>query len=261
MQDFEVINENLRSALAAFSHVAAGGHTGSKPRLSFAYSGVPLGLFNTALLLEPPEPGGFDAFLRESNEWFEARSASWSLWFCENLLTPLQRREIRIALATRGMKQMMDAPGMIAQEIVPLSRLLPQLDCRPVNTEQTRRDFAAIMSSAFTVPEQMSRTVYASELLWRGPLRGWIAYAGKEAVSSISIVVGGEAIGVYAVATHPKHQRKGYAEALMRHAIGIVSEETGLQRSILQSSMAGYQMYSRMGYRQVARFLVYLSGE
>lgn len=261
MLDHEVVNENLRVALAAFSKVAAGGGGGTTQRLSFAYSGVPLGLFNTALLMEPPQPGNFESLLAEADAWFERRSSSWSLWFCENLLTPPQRRESRIALATRGMKQMMDAPGMIAQEVAPPSRLLPRLDCRRVGDEETRHDFASIMSSAFTVPEPMSRTVYASELLWRSDLRGWIAYAGNEPVSTISIAVGGDAIGVYAVATQPKHQRKGYGESLMRHAIGAVEKETGLRRTVLQSSMAGFQMYSRMGYRQVSRFLVYLKGE
>jgi ribosomal protein S18 acetylase RimI-like enzyme len=89
-------------------------------------------------------------------------------------------------------------------------------------------------------------------------MTGWVGYAGKSAVSTAAVVMGGDAVGIYAVATHPRYQRKGYGEALVRHAVGQASKQTGIRRTVLQSSLAGHSLYSRLGYRQVARFLVYL---
>ena len=66
-------------------------------------------------------------------------------------------------------------------------------------------------------------------------------------------------VGVYNVGTLPGHQRRGYGEAIMRHALEKAREETGLERTILQSTAQGLPIYQRMGYRTVTRVLVYSS--
>ncbi|MBV6431714.1 MAG: hypothetical protein IANPNBLG_01846 [Bryobacteraceae bacterium] len=260
MRDFEIINENLRNALAAFSYVRHSGEVGETPGASLVHAGVNYSLFNTALLTEPV-PGGpvpFSKVLDEAESFFRKRSAPWSLWFCDDLFTSSERRRSRISMATRGLRLMMEAPGMIARQISEPDRALPEFDCRPVGDARTRADFSRIMSEAFQVPPGMADDVYSGEHLWQGPLRGFIAYVNDEPVSTTGIVAGGDSIGVYAVATMPRMQRRGYGEALMRRAIHLVRLETGITRSVLQSSAAGYQLYLRMGYRNVTRFSVYV---
>jgi ribosomal protein S18 acetylase RimI-like enzyme len=66
-------------------------------------------------------------------------------------------------------------------------------------------------------------------------------------------------MGVYNVATIPGQQRRGYGEAVMRYALAETRREHGLERSILQSTPAGYRLYERMGYRQITRVSVYAS--
>jgi len=61
------------------------------------------------------------------------------------------------------------------------------------------------------------------------------------------------------VATLPGSQRRGFGEAVMRHALAEVRKERGLERVILQSTPAGLRLYERMGFRQVARVAVYSS--
>jgi GNAT superfamily N-acetyltransferase len=258
VRDFEVVNENLRCALAAFSGIRASGKVQCHDGIQLVYAGVPFGLFNTAHLTRSPEPGEFEIFVRMAGEWYGEIGVSWSMWFCDDLMNPQQRRHSRVILATAGLRQSNEAPGMIAQELLPVSRKLSPLECRPVSDEASRSDFSHIMSTAFHVPEDMARTVYCSPLLWSGAMTGWVGYAGKSAVSTAAVVMGGDAVGIYAVATHPRYQRKGYGEALVRHAVGQASKQTGIRRTVLQSSLAGHSLYSRLGYRQVARFLVYL---
>jgi ribosomal protein S18 acetylase RimI-like enzyme len=57
----------------------------------------------------------------------------------------------------------------------------------------------------------------------------------------------------------PDHQRRGYGEAVMRHALAEAQREHGMERSILQSTPAGYRLYERMGYRKITRVSVYAS--
>jgi ribosomal protein S18 acetylase RimI-like enzyme len=72
-------------------------------------------------------------------------------------------------------------------------------------------------------------------------------------------VAGGDALGVYNVATLPGHQRRGYGEAVMRFALNEANRDLGMERSILQSTPAGLRLYRRMGYRTVTRISVYAS--
>ena len=80
-----------------------------------------------------------------------------------------------------------------------------------------------------------------------------------EAVSTAAVVVGNGVAGVYNVATTPGHQRQGYGEAIVRHALETTRREQGIERSVLQSTKAGYALYERMGYRTVTSVAVYSS--
>lgn len=261
VRDFEAINENLRLALAAFAHVGPAGRTALKPGLSLTYSGTPFGLFNTALVTAPlpGECGHFKDLLESAEKWFQLLSAPWSVWFCEEFLTPEERRQAAIALATRGFRLGMETPGMLAEEITPPRRNLPCMGFARVGDAATRERFGSIMSAAFDVPEAMAQAIYGSRGLWsEGSFRGWIGYLEGEAVSTVATIAGAGSIGLYAVATLPDYQQRGCAERLVRHALEEVGAETGLKRSVLESSGAGYSLYLRLGYRNVARFLVYV---
>jgi hypothetical protein len=43
----------------------------------------------------------------------------------------------------------------------------------------------------------------------------------------------------------------------MRRALDEARTESGLERSVLQSSAEGLHLYQRMGYRSVARYAVF----
>lgn len=253
-----MVNENLRCALAAFSRIGPAGRVELRDGFQLVYSGVPFGLFNTVNLTRTPQPGELDQFLHQAEEWYAPLNTAWSVWFCDDLMNPVQRRFSRVVLATAGLRQTNDAPGMLASELLPPGHQLPAIECRRVADHHTRLDFALVMSAAFQVPNEMAQAVYCSGLLWAGELEGWVAYAEKTAVSTAAIVSGGGSIGVYAVGTHPRFQRKGYGEAVVRHAVDATSRRTGVRRTVLQSSTVGYKLYSRMGYRQAGRFLVYV---
>ncbi len=85
----------------------------------------------------------------------------------------------------------------------------------------------------------------------------WVGYSDGEPVSTAATVAGSGAVGVYNVATLPGHQRHGYAEAIMRHAIAFAHRGSDCSRTILQSSPQGLSLYERMGFRKVTRVEVY----
>jgi predicted acetyltransferase len=60
------------------------------------------------------------------------------------------------------------------------------------------------------------------------------------------------------VATEPAHQRRGYAEASMRHALEVASKRHGERPSFLHATDAGRPIYARMGYDTVATHTAFI---
>ena len=54
------------------------------------------------------------------------------------------------------------------------------------------------------------------------------------------------------VATDPAFQKRGFAEAAMRHALTVASERFGERPTFLHATDAGRPIYARMGYETVA---------
>ncbi len=69
------------------------------------------------------------------------------------------------------------------------------------------------------------------------------------AVSVSIAVVGDGVVGVYGVATHPKHRRKGYGAALTWAAVQTAPDLP----AVLNPSKMGASMYRSMGFREVGR--------
>ena len=107
----------------------------------------------------------------------------------------------------------------------------------------------------------IAHAVYQSEPGWMGVYRGFVARAAGQAVAIVAIVASEGALGVYSLGTRPEFRRQGYGEALMRAALDQIRHETGAATApvILQSTQAGYELYRRMGFRDVTRFTVFLT--
>jgi len=68
-------------------------------------------------------------------------------------------------------------------------------------------------------------------------------------------------IYVALVATLPEYRRRGYAEAVMRKALGEASRAHGVERTVLHASDMGFPVYRDMGYRTVRKFDLYGEAE
>jgi GNAT superfamily N-acetyltransferase len=147
---------------------------------------------------------------------------------------------------------------MVAERILPPVKPLPHLEIRRVGDLGTRDAFCAIGSVCFHVPLPWFREVFDNDSVWDRFI-GWVGYMDGEPVSTAATVIGGGAIGVYNVATMPEHQKRGYGETVMRHAVADAQRRHGIAQTILQSTPAGHRLYQRMGFRTVTNIAVYAS--
>jgi ribosomal protein S18 acetylase RimI-like enzyme len=256
---FENVADNLRESFRVVASNRGRGEVRELPGVSIASAGVTFQMFNAAFLSGPVAT---EAELQQrillAMSHFNVRGLEWAYWVCEDWLDARARRRSRQILEKQGLRHSVDLPGMVAERIAPPVKPLPALTVRRVADTATREAFCAIGSLCFHVPIPWFREVFDNQPVWE-KFAGYVGYWEEDPVSTAAVVIGGGAIGVYNVATMPDRQRCGYGEAVMRHALAEAQKEHGLERSILQSTPAGYRLYQRMGYRAVTRVSVYAS--
>ena len=255
--DYSNVANNLRESF----RVLAGGREAGEVRelkgVSIASAGVTFQMFNAAFLSKPVAS---DAELEQrilmASLHFQARDLEWAYWICDDWIEARTRSRSRRILAKHGLRHSVDLPGMVAEQLQPPVRPLPRIEVRRVCDTQTQEAFCEVGSICFNVPLSWFREVFETDTVW-DRFAGYVGYVGDEAVSTAAVVIEGGSAGVYNVATIPDRQRQGYGETVMRHALDVARQEHGVERTVLQSTKAGYALYERMGYRTVTNIAVY----
>jgi GNAT superfamily N-acetyltransferase len=103
------------------------------------------------------------------------------------------------------------------------------------------------------MPAELFRPVTVLPELWKDMV-GVVGLVDGMPVSTASVALIDEIAYVALVATHPDHQRKGYAEAVMRGALDESARVWGPRRTVLHATAAGQPVYRRMGYTDTIRF-------
>jgi ribosomal protein S18 acetylase RimI-like enzyme len=226
------------------------------------YAGLDYGVFNISMLDATPfgeQDPSFQNRLTTCASYFAKRTSRWSFWLCEDALEARDRRRASDVLEKYGLHRIADAPGMMTTELAEPMRALPMMDCVPVSDQASRESFAGIVAVSFDIPMSIVRAVYYPERAWHGAYQGFVGSVGGRPVAVVAIVATGDALGVYSLATMPDERERGYGEALLRAAVAREQARTGIHKLVLQSTEAGHSLYKRLGFRQVARFSVYLT--
>ncbi len=261
MRDFEIVDASLRSAMRFFGGATGTGEIRPLDGALAVYSGLDYGVFNIAFLEGPPPEGieGFTERLAQCARYFAPRTMRWSFWLCEDALDALTHRRARSLLMDRDLRPISQAPGMLAEALAPPVRPLPKIGFLPVTDRATRQAFGALTAVSFDIPMRIAQAVYEPERAWFGDYRGFVGVANGRPVAVVATVTTADAVGVYSLSTLPEYRRLGYGEALLRAAVAAEQERTGIRRVVLQSTDAGYSLYRRLGFHEVAKFSVYLT--
>jgi ribosomal protein S18 acetylase RimI-like enzyme len=255
--NFATVAENLRESFRAIAASRTAGENRELRGLSIAAAGVAFQMFNAAFLSSPvASETELAQRISLASVHFAARGLEWAFWVCEDFMEPRASRRSRQVFERNGLRFSVDLPGMVAERIAPPVKPLPALEIHRVADADTRAAFCGIGSTCFHVPIAWLSEVFDGAGVWQR-FNAHVAYMDGEPVATAATVIGGGAVGVYNVATLPDHRRRGYGEAVMRHALEEARREHGIERTTLQSTPAGYGIYERMGYHTVTRVTVY----
>lgn len=258
---YELVERNLRHAMAFFSRCHPSGQVREMPGITGISCGWNYPVFNSALLSArvPGVDGELTARLAMASIYFRSIGVGWSYWACHDLLDARALREIKETCYAYGLDPVLTAPGMFAQELLPRARPTPTIEIREVHDGQSRLAFAHLISTIFDLPFQMTMHIYGPAECWTPDYAGFIGYVGERPVSVTMVNVTDECCGFYSVGTVSGHRRRGYAEAVMRAAHVQMRQRFPFKSCVLQSSTVGRRLYEQMGFREVTRFSVFRS--
>lgn len=257
--DFRTVEENLRHSFRLLASCRPSGEIREMPGVTIACAGVSFQMFNAAFLSAPVAgERELDRRIATAAVHFGARGLSWSYWVCEGWLDRRARRLTAELFQKHHLDLAAELPGMLAERVLAPVRTLPAIEVRRVIDEPGWSAFCQVGAVCFNVPLAWFREVFEGQKVWES-FAGYVGYLNGEPVSTAATVVGAGAVGVYNVATVPGHQRRGYGEAVMRHALERARQQHGLERTILQSTAQGLRLYQRMGYAVVTNVAVYSS--
>lgn len=254
------MEENLRESFRALAVSRPSGEVREAPGVTIASAGVTFQMFNAAFLSTPVEGDReLDRRIALARVHFAARQLAWSYWVCEDWLDKKARRRAGDIFKKHGLRLAIVLPGMLAEKLTGPVRPLPRLDVRSVDDRKTWTHFCQIGALCFNVPLAWFQEVFDHARVWEHGFKGYVGYSMGEPVSTAATVFAAGATGVYNVATLPDYQKRGCGEAVMRYALDRAREQYGTERSILQSTAQGFQLYQRMGYSVVTNVAVYTS--
>jgi len=255
----QAIAENLRESFRIIAASRAGGEVRELKGVSIASASATFQMFNAAFLSSPvASESELSQRILLPDLHFHTRGLEWAYWVCQDLMDAATFRRSRRLFEQHGLRQSVELPGMVAETLLAPAKPLPQLDVRRVEPGATRDAFCAIGSVCFHVPIAWFTEVFDSDSVW-DRFSGYVGYRDGEPVSTTAIIAGGGTLGVYNVATLPGHQRRGYGEAVMRHALADAQKQHSCGSVILQSTPAGLRLYERMGFHTITRIAVYAS--
>jgi GNAT superfamily N-acetyltransferase len=124
--------------------------------------------------------------------------------------------------------------------------------------DATIKDFAQINCFSYDVPVQTALSLVKEHTLWHEHAYGFVAYEGDKPVSTATAIINEGCLFLFLVATMPEARRKGYGEAVVRRALQTAYEATGIRRTVLHATEAGYPLYLRLGYHPTVKFMGYM---
>jgi GNAT superfamily N-acetyltransferase len=227
-----------------------------EPELFAAATGIPdemmNGVFRTRLTADTSDAG-----IERAVGLFKSRKLPFH-WWVGPTDSPADLGE---RLTAHGFVCETELPAM-AVELDRLTSLEPAgpLEIKVVSDRETMSDWVATLIQACSMPAAIGAPILAAqERIGYGAGRVLRDYAGYEEgrmVATASVFLSRGVAAIYCVGTLEGARRKGYASAMVAHALSQARSE-GLRYGVLQASRMGYPVYQRMGFRDTGHYKLF----
>ncbi|WP_213803982.1 GNAT family N-acetyltransferase [Granulicella sp. dw_53] len=229
-----------------------------KPGLTITWANIPFVFYNTLFLTEQlSDAQTLKDRMQQARTYMRAnQNPGWLVVSLDNLSGAAQEELTKIA----------EQEKFVPLPMVGMSGHILPLEVKPhaplrfvrISDKATITDFADLNCMGYNLPIHTGRSLIHEHTFWHEHAYGFVAYEGDQPVSTATAIVNEDFLLLFLVATLPEARRKGYADAVIRHALNAAYEATGIRRTVLHASNDGAPVYLRMGYRPIGNFMGYL---
>lgn len=114
-----------------------------------------------------------------------------------------------------------------------------------------------VNSLAYGMDLEEAKVTIGKQRFWSGHFPA-LGVADGTPVSAAAVLMVNGYRYVALVATDPARQRRGYGDAVMRHALELSARVHGHAPTTLHATAAGRPIYERMGYTTLAEHTVFI---
>ena len=234
-----------------FGRACPGSRVESAAGVDYMFTGLPIAFFNVAVLTSDRLSAvALDTSARGAMQWASDKNAPWLFIVTHEALE-----------AGTDAAAVLDACGLGPAPAV--DRDDSRADCRRPPTVPAGLqlevpeddggcgDIIDVNSAAYGMDLAASKPAFGRGAFWADHVAVLGRAGGAPATSAAVMLAGGHRY-VALVATQPTHQKRGFAEAAMRHALSVAADKFGERPTFLHATDAGRPIYARMGYEAVA---------
>ena len=233
-----------------FGRACPGSRIESADGVDYIFTGLPIAFFNVAVLTSGQlSSRALDASARGAAQWASDKGAPWLFVVTNDNLEP--GVDANALLDACGLMPLLPLTGMAARRIGPVASVPSGLQLEVPEDDGGCCDAIDVNSAAYGMDLTASKPAFGRGSFWADQLLV-VGRAGGAPVTSAAVLLAGGHRYVALVATQPGQQKKGFAEAAMRHALSVAADKFGERPSFLHATDAGKPIYARMGYEPVA---------
>ena len=233
-----------------------GASAGTGGGVDYVFSGLPVPFFNLAFVTSRGDSAdALQARARAACEWAVDKQVPWLLLVTHEALQ--SGVEPAAALGGGGLVPMLPLTGMIARRVAP-GRAVPRgLQLQVPEDDAGCAAMLDVNGAAYGMSLDAAKPALGRHAFWayHTPAIGLIA---AKPVCSAAVIMASGYRYVALVATEPRYQKRGYGEAVMRHALDAAVQSHGDKPTFLHATDAGRPIYARMGYETVSTHTVFI---
>jgi ribosomal protein S18 acetylase RimI-like enzyme len=193
---------------------------------------------------------------------FQAALAGKSVAGSWHLGPSMQPATLAERLLAQGFFHDGDEVGMgLDLRLPPLEIAIPRhFHIVPVRAEHQLEDYASVLAQDFGEGEREARWVQEIfGLIGLHEESAWqhlVGYVEKVAVATATLLITGQTVGLYFIATAPAWRRRGLGGAITAAALEVAREREA-EYAVLSASTMGYPVYRRVGFFDLANIGIY----
>lgn len=193
-----------------------------------------------------------DDLIEEQMNYFHSKGYPGFMWYVISSTNPPNMSE---KLEAHDFSKIDTTSPMMSIDLydLPERKEIPGLEIKPVRSKEEMRKFDKVLETQFPLGEEVFKKIYDIECSYgfdeECARQLYVAYQDGVPVSTNFMILDGDVAGMYKTATRPDYCRRGIGTAITLDPL-YDAKDKGYKVGVLQSTEAGFKVYSRLGFKE-----------